>query len=99
MAKDEKEKIEAAAPESKGINARIIDEDEGLRELQNVAAIRIRSTNYNLLIMEDYLPILGQVSGSVVFVLEDQEIPFEGVEGFFKHHHNEFTLIVERKTQ
>ena len=35
----------------------------GLSVLENVKVIRIKSKDYNLLIMKDYVPIIGEIEG------------------------------------
>lgn len=77
------------------IHARIIDAQSGLKELHGVFAVRIHSKDVNVLIMNDYLPTLGKVDGSVTFLTAQGEHPYRGIRGFYKHQHNEFTLLVE----
>lgn len=79
------------------IFARVIDAEEGLHLLSGVSAIRVRSKGYNLLIMEDYLPTLGKLEGDVAFLTEDGEEFLENVCGFYKHQHNEFTLLIQER--
>lgn len=79
------------------IHARVIDEEKGLRLITGVSVVRVRSKGYNLLIMEDYLPALGKVDGSVTFLTRDEEYHLDGVKGFYKHQHNEFTLLLEKQ--
>ena len=50
---------------SSGIRVRVFDLNKGLVEYDNVKYIRITSQDYNLLIMEDYLSIIGEIEGSV----------------------------------
>ncbi len=77
------------------INARIIDAQAGLKVIENVYAVRIHSKHFYALIMNDYLPMLGQVEGDIVFLARDGELLYQGVRGFYKHQHNEFTLIID----
>ena len=93
MAKEEKTKRDAPG----GIRARVIDEEHGLRLLSGVYAVRVQSSGYSLLIMEDYMPMLGQVDGTVVFLTAEREMRLEKVQGFYKHQHNEFTLLIENE--
>lgn len=79
------------------ITARIIDYDTGMKVLQNIKAVRIQSSDYVLLIMEDYVPTLGKVDGRVAFLTLDDEIVYENVKGFFKHQYNEFTILLEQR--
>ena len=98
MAKKEKVKSDNAAAQRRltgSIRARVIDEEHGLRLLSGVYAVRLQSRDYSLLIMEDYMPMLGQIDGTVVFLTEEREVRLEKIQGFYKHQHNEFTLLVE----
>lgn len=94
-AKEKEKKFADLAPGC--IRVRVIDEKNGLTQLDNVRAVRIHSRNYNLLIMKDYSPTLGQIDGTVIFLAEDREIPMENVKGCFKHQGNEFVLIIEEE--
>lgn len=76
------------------IKARIISMEQGLREIEHVKMVRINSKEYNLLIMEDYVPAIGEVDGTVTLVNEEEEYCIEGVKGFFSHSGNEFSLMI-----
>ena len=80
------------------INARIIDAKSGLKVLAGVYAVRIHSKDFYALIMNDYLPTLGKIDGDIIFLNHEGEHPFRGIRGFYKHQHNEFTLLVEEQT-
>lgn len=80
------------------IHARIIDEENGLRLISGVRAVRVIDRRSRILIMEDYLPTLGKIDGSIVIVTTDGEIAYDGIQGFYKHQHNEFTLLIENKS-
>lgn len=100
MAKKEQEKNRDTAPQrhlSGSIRARVIDEEHGLRLLSGIYAVRLQSRDYSLLIMEDYMPMLGEIEGTVVFLTETREVRMEHIQGFYKHQHNEFTLLVENE--
>lgn len=94
MAKQEQNIFEGM--EDRGmINARIIDAEKGLRVLSGVYAVRIHSKRFHALIMNDYLPTLGKVEGDVFFLSSSGETSCCGIRGFYKHQHNEFTLLIE----
>ena len=76
------------------ITARILGFKEGLRVLENVDMIRIVSSNYNLLILKDYMPVLGEIKGNVEIVSGDRTETYENVTGYFMHSHNEFELLI-----
>ena len=77
------------------ISARIIDVRSGLKAIEGVYAVRIHSADFTALIMNDYIPALGKIDGDVTFLSRDGEYPYYGIRGFYKHQHNEFTLLVE----
>lgn len=79
------------------IRARIIDGSGGLNFLPEVSAIRTRDVDCNLLIMEDFMPIIGGIEGSVVFLTPQGEVRYDDIKGFYKHQQNEFTLIIQEK--
>ena len=79
------------------IKVRVIDEKNGLTQLENVRAIRIHSGDYVLLIMKDYSPTLGQIDGTVIFLVDDREITLRNVKGCFKHQSNQFVMIIEEE--
>ncbi|MFI3227447.1 MAG: hypothetical protein R3Y09_08550 [Clostridia bacterium] len=79
------------------IRARIIDGSGGLSFLPEVSAIRTRDVDCNLLIMEDFMPILGGIEGSVIFLTPKGEVRYDGIKGFYKHQQNEFTLIIQER--
>lgn len=77
------------------INARIIDGKTGLRVLSGVYAVRMHSKHAHVLIMNDYVPTLGKLDGDITFLNQEGEHSYRGVRGFYKHQHNEFTLLIE----
>lgn len=80
------------------INARIIDVKSGLKVISGIYAVRIHSKDFYALIMNDYLPTLGKIDGDIIFLSRDGEHPYTGIKGFYKHQHNEFTLLIEEHT-
>lgn len=76
------------------LTANIISMNDGLRTIELVSMVRIVSAQYNILIMEDYLPVIGEVDGDVIIVSESAEYKLERVKGFFCHRHNEFSFML-----
>lgn len=76
------------------ITARVISMGEGLREIKGVSLIRIKSREYNLLIMEDYMPVIGEIDGTVAIVSGEGEYQTGPVKGFFSHRKNLFSLMI-----
>ena len=77
------------------IQARVTDFEHGLRIFDEIVAIRIKSKEYSLLIMEDYFPIMGGVSGTVDFLTNEDSISLGKIKGYFVHRNNEFRLMVD----
>lgn len=80
---------------SEGIKVRVFDLKKGLVEYENIKIIRIVSTNYNLLIMKDYLPILGEIDGSVDIKNEDVEINYKNIKAFYMSSNDIFNLMIK----
>lgn len=81
------------------MTARIIRMEDGVRELQEVSLIRIKSREYNLLIMEDYMPVIGEIDGNVAILWAGGEYSAEGIKGFFSHRKNLFSLMLSEDFQ
>lgn len=77
------------------ILVRICGRDYGLEEYDRVNFVRVISKSYNLLIMADYLPIIGEVEGSVFFRTSQQEYERTQIKGYFMHKNNEFSLMLK----
>lgn len=81
--------------ENNGIKVRVFDLNKGLTEYENIKVIRILSKDYNLLIMQDYLPILGEIDGSVDIKKEDTEISYKNIKAFYMNSNNVFNLMIK----
>jgi len=78
-----------------GMKVRIFDLDKGLTEYEQIKVIRIISEDYNLLIMEDYLPIIGEIEGSVDIKGEDIDVSFPKISAFYMNSGNVFNLMIK----
>ncbi len=78
------------------IKAIILDSSVDIVVIENVRVIRILSDDYNLLIMKDYTPIVGEINGSVLFEKEETT-KYENIIGFYSLSHNVFHLIIKGK--
>ena len=76
------------------MKARIISMDEGLKEIEGVRLVRVISRDYNLLIMEDYMPVIGEITGSVTILGNGGEYKLEDIRGFFSVRKNLFSLML-----
>ena len=77
------------------IVAKIVDREEGVVEYEDVKMVRLVSKDHKLLIMEDYLPLIGELYGYVEFVFDNKVITKRNVHGFYMHKKNQFTLVIE----
>lgn len=89
MAKEQKEY------QRREIRACIYSIRDGLTEIRNVDFIRIKSKRYGLLIMQDYMPMLGELEGSLAIQAEGQLHRWPQVKGYYIHQKNLFRLMIK----
>ena len=91
-----KEKIQNVDVMSgEGFKVRIFDLDTGLTEYEHIKVVRMISKEYNLLIMQDYLPIIGELDGSIDIKGEDINLSFPKIKAFYMNSNNVFNLMVK----
>ena len=78
-----------------GIKVRIFDMEHGLREYEDIKIIRIISKDYNLLIMKDYLPIIGEIEGTVDIKNDEINMSFKDIKAFYMNSENIFNLMIK----
>ena len=78
-----------------GIKVRIFDLRKGLMEYEHIKVIRIISKDYNLLIMQDYLPIIGEIDGSIDIKNEELELNYKDIKAFYMNSGNVFNLMIK----
>ena len=78
-----------------GIKVKVFDIKNGLRVYENIKIIRIISKDYNLLIMKDYLPIIGEIDGSVDIKNENIDLSFKDIRAFYMNSDNVFNLMIK----
>ena len=81
--------------DNSGIKVRIFDMEHGLREYEDIKIIRIISKDYNLLIMKDYLPIIGEIEGSVDIKNDNVDLSFKDIKAFYMNRENVFNLMIK----
>ena len=69
---------------SSDIKVRVFDMEDGLLEYENIKSVRIVSKDYNLLIMKDYMPIIGEINGNVDIIGQDTNISFKKIKAFIQ---------------
>lgn len=78
-----------------GMKVRVFDMEHGLVEYEDVKTIRIISRDYNLLIMKDYLSVIGEIVGSVDIKGENVDLSFKQIKAFYMNSKNVFNLMIE----
>lgn len=73
---------------------RIFELNHGLREYDEIKVVRITSKDYNLLIMVDYLPLLGEFDGNIDIKGKDVDLSFKNIKGFYMNNNNVFNLMI-----
>ena len=81
--------------DNSGIKVRVFDMDHGLREYENIKIVRIISKDYNLLIMKDYLSVIGEIVGSVDIKGDETDLSFKQIKAFYMNSKNVFNLMIE----
>lgn len=79
------------------IEAKIFSLKKGFEVKDELKGIKIVSKRYNILVMEDYLPVIGEVDGNVTFITEEGEEVYENVRGYYRHSHNHFELLLDEE--
>lgn len=77
------------------ISAKVVDRDNGMKQYENIRLVRIVSKDHNLLIMEDFMPVIGKIDGKVELVVNDNVVPYNNIKGFYMHKKNQFYLLIE----
>lgn len=81
---------------SNDLRVKILNINSGVQEYNNVKFIRILSDKYNLLIMRDYIPVIGEINGSVE-IQGENTIKFTEIKGYYMNRNNEFSLIIKEE--
>ena len=77
------------------IKVKVFDIRNGMRVYNNIKIIRIISKDYNLLIMKDYLPIIGEIEGSVDIKNDVVNESFKDIKAFYMNSDNVFNLMIK----
>ena len=79
------------------IKVKLLSIKEGLTEYDDVMMIKIVSKKYNIVIMKDYIPVIGEINGSVEIGLKDKTVTLEELKGYYMHKQNQFNLFIKDK--
>lgn len=80
------------------IKVKIFSLSKGLEELNDILIIRIKSRDYNLLVMPDYMPVLGEIQGDIDFENKEMARSLKKITGYYMHSNNEFSLILREES-
>jgi len=72
------------------MKVKVFSYENALQIYNDIALIRIKSKNSSLLIMEDYLPIVGEIKGDISFANDKDEISLKNICGYYIHRKNTF---------
>ena len=70
----------------------------GLSVLENVKVIRIKSKDYNLLIMKDYVPLIGEIEGDFEVETDKETKELANIRGYYVCQNNVFEIILKDET-
>ena len=83
-----------ATNEKKYFEVIIISFENGFQMYHNVKMVRIKSKDHNLLIMVDYMPVLGELDGSLTIVSESQEVVMDNLKCFYVMKNNVLKVLI-----
>lgn len=69
--------------------------EKGIEIIENVLAIRIKSNDYNLLILKDYVSTLGEIEGDLELELEREKKTYNNIKASYMHDNNIFSIIFD----
>lgn len=64
----------------------------------DAVAVRIIDKFYNLLMMKDYMPIIGKVDGDLTVLGTKNSFSMQGGIAYFINHDNFFTVIIDSES-
>ena len=76
---------------------KVFDLKHGLTVYNEIKLVRITSKDYNLLIMVDYLPIIGEFEGNIDIKGDDIDLSYENIRGFYMNSNNVFNLMINEE--
>ena len=74
--------------------AKIMSLQEGVKTYNECVAIKIKSSKYNLLVLEGHAPLIGEIKGSIELTLKNDKITFNNINGYYLNLDNTFKLML-----
>lgn len=81
------------------MRVKVYDFEKGMQEFEKIQIVRLKSSDYTLLIMPDFIPTIGELNGDVSVVGEHESIEWKDVIGYYVVRHNTFELILKDEYQ
>ena len=72
----------------------IMSLQDGVKTYNDCIAIKIKSSKYNLLIMEGHAPLIGEIKGSIEVTLKNDKITLDNINGYYLNLDNTFKLML-----
>lgn len=94
---NEKENVKDATNSVAKMKVKILNIQKGLTTYDNVSMIKVKSKKYNLSIMEDYLPVIGEIDGDVEIIAINDFVKLTNIIGYYMLKHNEFKLFIKEE--
>lgn len=94
---NEKENVKDATNSVAKMKVKILNIQKGLTIYDNVSMIKVKSKKYNLSIMEDYLPVIGEIDGDVEIIAINDFVKLTNIIGYYMLKHNEFKLFIKEE--
>ena len=91
------EKVNEQTGKVAKMKVKILNIQKGLKTYDNVSIIKIKSKKYNLSIMEDYLPVIGEINGDVEIISIDNFVKLTNIIGYYMLKHNELKLFIKEE--
>lgn len=86
-------KKEIVDEERVGMKVYLFDIENGMREYQDVKMIKLKSSHYQLMILSDHTPLIGELDGTILILNKEEEIKLSHIKGFYSCLDNEFHFI------
>lgn len=74
---------------------KIFSISKGLEILDNIKLIRIKSKDYNLLLMPGYVSLLGDIEGNIEFESDNNKVTYNDIVAYYVNSDDEFSLLVK----
>lgn len=95
--KDEVKEKQSNKENSDNMRVKVLNIKDGLKLYQDVHCIRINHQSEKLIIMKDYMPIIGEVNGEVIIEMKDETVKLSNIIGYYMNYQNQFNLFLKEE--